>query len=150
MIPGFNHNIKHQGRIYHVQTEDSGPKNPHFITHLFLGGNILASKKTEYRDLLGQPDYEKAVLSLMQEQHKQMMRNLVNGMVDATATTTSYALDGPTPINLAVTSLPPGVALGDPPPPKTSTARASQPRPRKSRAGVQTRRARPRKGPAPQ
>ena len=44
MIPGFNHNIKHKGRIYHIQTEDSGPKNPHIITHLFVGGNVLASK----------------------------------------------------------------------------------------------------------
>src|SRR5690606_34821597 len=35
MIPGFNHNIKHKGRIFHIQTEDSGPKNPHIITHLF-------------------------------------------------------------------------------------------------------------------
>jgi len=44
VVPGFNHNIKHKGRIFHVQTEDSGPKNPHIITHLFVGGNILADR----------------------------------------------------------------------------------------------------------
>ena len=44
-VTGFNHNIKHKGKVYHVQTEDSGVNNPHIITHLFVGGNILASKK---------------------------------------------------------------------------------------------------------
>lgn len=104
MIPGFNHNIKHKGRVYHIQTEDSGPKNPHIITHLFVGGNILASKKTEYTEILGKPDYEKTVRSMMEEQHKQMLRNLVNGVYDAVATGQAYHLDGPAPVNFTATS----------------------------------------------
>jgi hypothetical protein len=104
MIPGFNHNIKHKGRIYHIQTEDSGPKNPHIITHLFVGGNILASKKTEYTEILGKPDYEKTVRSMMEEQHKQMLRNLVNGVYDQVATGQAYHLDGPAPMNFTATS----------------------------------------------
>ena len=48
MVVGFNHNINYKGRVYHVQTEDSGIGNPHLITHLFVGGNILASKKSSY------------------------------------------------------------------------------------------------------
>lgn len=104
MIPGFNHNIKHKGRIYHIQTEDSGSKNPHIITHLFVGGNILASKKTEYTDIVGKPDYEKTVRSMMEEQHKQMLRNLVNGVYDAVAHAPAYSLDGPAPVNFTATS----------------------------------------------
>ncbi|HEY4223429.1 MAG TPA: hypothetical protein VGO62_18855 [Myxococcota bacterium] len=104
MIPGFNHNIKHKGRIYHIQTEDSGPKNPHIITHLFVGGNILASKKTEYTEILGKPDYEKTVRSMMEEQHKQMLRNLVNGVYDSVATGPAYHLDGPAPANFTANS----------------------------------------------
>jgi hypothetical protein len=99
MIPGFNHNIKHKGRIFHIQTEDSGTNNPHIITHLFVGGNILASKKTEYTDLVGQPEYEKTVRSMMEEQHKQMLRNLINGVYDSIDTGKAYHLDGPAPIN---------------------------------------------------
>ena len=53
MVVGFNHNIKHKGKMYHIQTEDSGLENPHIITHLFVGGNILASKKTSYADIVG-------------------------------------------------------------------------------------------------
>lgn len=99
MIPGFNHNIKHKGRIFHIQTEDSGPKNPHIITHLFVGGNILASKKTTYDDIVGQSEYEKTVRSMMEEQHKQMLRNLINGVYDGVDSAPAYYLDGPAPLN---------------------------------------------------
>jgi hypothetical protein len=104
MIPGFNHNIKHKGRIFHIQTEDSGPKNPHIITHLFVGGNILASKKTQYSDIVGQPDYEKTVRYMMEEQHKQMLRNLVNGVFDSVDAAPAYHLDGPAPMNFTAVS----------------------------------------------
>ena len=104
MVPGFNHNIKHKGRIFHVQTEDSGPKNPHIITHLFVGGNIVASKKTQYADIVGQQDYEKTVRSMMEEQHKQMLRNLVNGVFDSVETAPAYHLDGPPPMNFTAMS----------------------------------------------
>ncbi|MBI1945720.1 MAG: hypothetical protein HYS27_08490 [Deltaproteobacteria bacterium] len=104
MIPGFNHNIKHKGRVYHIQTEDSGPKNPHVITHVFVGGNIIASKKTSYADIVDGPNWEKTVRSMMEEQHKQMLRNLVNGSYDGVETGTAYHLDGPAPMNFTATS----------------------------------------------
>src|SRR3954449_4915068 len=81
-VTGFNHNIKHKGRVYHVQTEDSGRNNPHIITHLFVGGNILASKKTSYADILNAENLSDVVRELMEEQHKEMLRNLINGVYD--------------------------------------------------------------------
>jgi hypothetical protein len=81
-VTGFNHNIKHKGRVYHVQTEDSGVNNPHIITHLFVGGNILASKKTSYADILNVENLPNVVRELMEEQHKEMLRNLINGVYD--------------------------------------------------------------------
>src|SRR4051812_29981117 len=81
-VTGFNHNIKHKGKVYHVQTEDSGVNNPHIITHLFVGGNILASKKTSYADILGAENLPDVVRELMEEQHKEMLRNLINGVYD--------------------------------------------------------------------
>jgi hypothetical protein len=79
---GFNHNIKHKGKMYHIQTEDSGLDNPHIITHLFVGGNILASKKTSYADIVGAENLAQVVRELMEEQHKEMLRNLINGVYD--------------------------------------------------------------------
>jgi hypothetical protein len=82
MVVGFNHNIKHKGKMYHIQTEDSGLENPHIITHLFVGGNILASKKTSYADIVGAENLGQVVRELMEEQHKEMLRNLINGVYD--------------------------------------------------------------------
>jgi hypothetical protein len=79
---GFNHNIKHQGKIYHVQTEDSGVRNAHIITHLFVGGNIIASKKISYADIRAAENLPEVVRQLMEEQHKEMLRNLVSGVYD--------------------------------------------------------------------
>jgi hypothetical protein len=82
MVTGFNHNIKHKGKLYHIQTEDSGLDNPHIITHLFVGGNILASKKTSYADIIAADNLTQVVRELMEEQHKEMLRNLINGVYD--------------------------------------------------------------------
>ncbi len=82
MVVGFNHNVKHRGKMYHIQTEDSGLENPHIITHLFVGGNILASKKTSYADIVGAENLVQVVRELMEEQHKEMLRNLINGVYD--------------------------------------------------------------------
>ena len=48
MLVGYNTNIPYKGKVYHVQTEDSGIKNPVIITHLYFHGSILASKKISY------------------------------------------------------------------------------------------------------
>lgn len=86
MITGYNHNIIHNERVFHIQTEDSGTKYPHIITHLFVGGNILSSKKKGYEHLLEQgldeEGLEKAVRAMMQEQHKDMLRELKAGKHD--------------------------------------------------------------------
>ncbi len=82
MVVGFNHNIKHKGRTYHVQTEDSGLENPHVITHVFLGGNVVASKRTSYADIVRADNLTRVVRELMEEQHKEMLRDLVDGVYD--------------------------------------------------------------------
>lgn len=79
---GFNHNLKYRGRVYHIQTEDSGEANPHIFTHLFHNGIILSTRKTEYAHLLGLDDVEDQVRKLMQLQHKDMMKGLLAGQFD--------------------------------------------------------------------
>ncbi len=103
LVTGFNHNVKHKGKLYHVQTEDSGPASGHIVTHLFLGGNILASKKTSYAELRGAPNLSSLVRSLMEEQHKEMLRNLVNGVYD----TPEEPAPAPPPAREAPPPLPP-------------------------------------------
>ena len=79
---GFNTNFRYRDVVFHVQTEDSGRANPHVITHLFHGGNILASVKSDYSDLLVADDLEPAVRKLMETQHKAMLKQLSKGDFD--------------------------------------------------------------------
>jgi hypothetical protein len=69
---GYNHNVKYGGHIFHVQTEDSGPGNPHLFTHLFFEGSILASKRGQYDPATP----EDVVRTMMQAQHKAILREL--------------------------------------------------------------------------
>ncbi len=103
MLPGFNHNIKYQDRVYHIQTEDSGVRLAHVTTLLFIGGNVIASTKTSYDDLRTDPEQKVRVLAIMQTQHKAMLRALVSGRYDAEIATRSKnaaSLNGPAPINI--------------------------------------------------
>jgi hypothetical protein len=84
MITGSNTNVRHQGKLFHVQTEDSGRRNPHVISHLYYGGTILASEKTQYADLLDleSETLTKDVRALIEEQHKEMLKRLKRGDYD--------------------------------------------------------------------
>jgi hypothetical protein len=76
---GFNHNVKYGERVYHVQTEDSGLPHAHYITHLFVGGNIIATMKTSYAEMADLAELAKVVRSLMEAQHKRMLKRLIAG-----------------------------------------------------------------------
>jgi len=82
MLTGYNHNVKYKGRVFHVQTEDSGEKNPLIITHLFDGGDIIASKKVDYQPIVGKPMFETQVQQMMEQQHKTMLKELLGGVLD--------------------------------------------------------------------
>ena len=79
MLVGYNTNISYKGTVYHVQTEDSGIRNPHIITLLYHKGTILARKKTGYAHIAAAPDYQEKVRELMKEQHKAMIKELIHG-----------------------------------------------------------------------
>jgi hypothetical protein len=101
---GYNHNIPHRGRLYHVQTEDSGIDKAHIFTHVFYDGTIIASRKTEYRDRLNEPELSPLIIGLMQESHKAIIRSLRNGEFDEKIEKTI----GPHPVedNRELTELP--------------------------------------------
>jgi hypothetical protein len=83
MVPGYNHNILYKGLAFHIQTEDSGVRKPQITTLLYQGGTIIASKKTDYSDIITAEMLEKVVEDLMKEQHKDMLRRLKAGEFDS-------------------------------------------------------------------
>ncbi len=142
-VTGFNHNIKHKGKVYHVQTEDSGVANPHIITHLFVGGNILATKKSSYADITKSPKLPDLVKEMMEAQHKEMLRNLINGTYDnVDKSATSYQ-----PGQLAPESAKPAPRPSQPQPvvaapamlpPEVVAARQLTEAPQENNVGVET------------
>jgi hypothetical protein len=85
-LVGYNTNVRHKGKLYHIQTEDSGVNHPHVITHLFAdGGRIIASRKTGYAEHLGAKDLQGLVKKLMQEQHKAIFIELRDCVYDEDA-----------------------------------------------------------------
>src|SRR6187431_3686806 len=80
---GFNNNVRHKGRVFHIQTEDSGVRHPHVITHLFMdGGRILKSVKKSYAEHLSNEKLSAVVRDLMKQQHKMMFIALRDGQFD--------------------------------------------------------------------
>jgi len=126
VIPGYNHNIRYRERTYHVQTEDSGVKNPVIITHLFIGGTILATQRSNYADIVANDTVEDLVRVRMQDQHKAMLRQLMDGKMD-------HLLDfgGPTPAKTkeeaAPVAAPAPVAAAPPAPPPPPPPRPAPP-----------------------
>jgi len=82
MLTGYNTDFKYQGKVYHVQTEDGGINSPYITSLLYHQGAILASRKTSYADILKADCLDDVVRDLMMEQHKQMIRDLMQGKLD--------------------------------------------------------------------
>ncbi|MGE5699624.1 MAG: hypothetical protein ACM31N_06120 [Deltaproteobacteria bacterium] len=89
MLSGFNHNIKHKGKTFHIQTEDGGKDNPQIVTHAFLGGIILDTVRQPYDDLLTKPDWQDALRDRMKAQHLEEIRKLFSGAFDTRTETPS-------------------------------------------------------------
>jgi hypothetical protein len=96
---GYNTNVRHRGKVFHVQTEDSGARYGHVITHLFVdGGRILKSFKSSYADHVGTEQQSDVVRGLMKRQHKAMLLALRDGRFDALAEIDESASTGPAPV----------------------------------------------------
>ena len=82
MLTGYNTDFKFQGKVYHCQTEDGGVNSPYITSLLYFQGAILASRKTSYADILKAEILDEVVREIMMEQHKQMIRDLMQGKLD--------------------------------------------------------------------
>ncbi len=118
---GYNNNVRHKNRVFHIQTEDSGVKHPHIITHLFMdGGRILKSVKTSYAEHLGADGMSETVKQMMKAQHKAMFIALRDGQFDHLADPTENALAAGAPAPFVVSNTVPA-------PPPSSAADVNLP-----------------------
>lgn len=91
MITGFNTDIKHNDKVYHIQTEDKGLQNPYIESLIYVGGEILASKKTSYAEQARAGIDEKWIGNLMEQQHRTMIAAIKRGRFDHPADATKIA-----------------------------------------------------------
>jgi hypothetical protein len=83
VITGFNTDVKHRNRVFHIQTEDKGESNPCVESLVYVGGEILATKRTSYAEVIkatGRDDH--AVQDLMEQQHRTMIAAIQRGRFD--------------------------------------------------------------------
>ncbi len=140
-LTGFNTNFRHKGKVYHLQTEDSGEGHPHIITHVFVDGHIVATRKTPYEEHVGKDDLKDIVRELMREQHKAMALAIRDGMFDDDKPRAREVKEGENADEKRRKSRLRGISgvyrtvnrrEGTPPPPPQSSDRPRRPAPRPS------------------
>ena len=75
--------MKHETKMFHVQTEDRGLANPVVESLVYVGGEILLSKRSAYKDLItGDRVDEKALREMMDLQHRRVIEAVRRGRLD--------------------------------------------------------------------
>jgi hypothetical protein len=82
LITGFNTDVEHDGVVYHVQTEDKGLKSPLILSLVYVGGTILASKRTAYDDLIAAGFDENKLSERLNRQHKLICAAIHAGRIE--------------------------------------------------------------------
>lgn len=83
MITGYNTDVRHGEVVFHVQTEDKGLSNPFIESLVYVGGQVLASKRASYAEILAEGKEEKDIVALMDHQHRTMIAAIRHGKLDA-------------------------------------------------------------------
>src|SRR5215204_2533967 len=83
MITGYNTDVRHNEVVLHVQTEDKGLANPFIESLVYVGGQVLASKRASYAEMLAEGKEEKDIVALMDHQHRTMIAAIRHGKLDA-------------------------------------------------------------------
>lgn len=78
MITGFNTDIEHDGVVYHVQTEDKGLESPLILSLVYVGGAILAAKRSRYEDLIESGGFSEEVLTKRLKRQHQLICAAIN------------------------------------------------------------------------
>jgi hypothetical protein len=73
MVTGHNADVRHEGDVYHVQTEDKGRGNPVIETLIYVGGQIIHHERSRYDDIAGDGYTEQAVTDRLDAQHRRMV-----------------------------------------------------------------------------
>lgn len=95
MITGYNTDVRHRGMVFHVQTEDKGVNNPSIETLVYVGGQILHRRRSEYAKLLKEGGGREEILERLETQHRGLIDEIKTGKLDAETESRIGPLSGP-------------------------------------------------------
>lgn len=124
MITGYNTDVRHGEVVFHVQTEDKGVSNPYIESLVYVGGQVLASKRASYAEMIAEGKEEKDILAFMDHQHRTMIAAIRHGKLDGKlAALSASRMTGPMPVATPQTGMQPvimkhssGPVVSPPPP----------------------------------
>ncbi len=79
---GFNTRVEYRGAVYIVQTQDKGPASPYIESLIYKSGRLMTSKRKSYVSSLDSPGVTSVVGQMMEEQHKRILEEIVEGKFD--------------------------------------------------------------------
>ncbi len=80
MVMGFNTEIKHNGVVFHVQTEPR--RDARIETMVYVRGAIIHSLKTSYKELLESPGFNDEQLKrYLEDQHRKVIARIRGGEI---------------------------------------------------------------------
>ncbi len=82
MITGYNTDVPHADAVFHVQTEDKGLASAFIESLVYVGGQVLAKKRTSYKSALDAGEGKKRIVELMDQQHRLTIAEIKSGKYD--------------------------------------------------------------------
>jgi hypothetical protein len=83
MITGYNTDVPHSGMVFHVQTEDKGTSSAWIESLVYVGGQVVARKRSSYKSYLDEGLGRRAIAEMMDKQHRLMIAEVRGGKFDA-------------------------------------------------------------------
>ncbi len=124
MITGYNTDVRHGDLVLHVQTEDRGLENPIIESVVYVRGQVLATKRSNYARLLEEGKGEIDIARLMEHQHRTILAAIRAGKFDSRILQV-LGLEGGT--NTPISAAPQGKEAGPAVPPVAATSRIESP-----------------------
>lgn len=81
-MAGYDTRVDFRGEAYIVQTQDKGRGAQYIESLIYKAGRLLTTKRAFYTALLGGPDSADRIARMMEEQHKSILGQIVEGRFD--------------------------------------------------------------------
>lgn len=82
VMSGLNTEVVHNGKSYHVQTQDKGIDAHYVESLIYKSGKLLSSRRTFYTAFLSIPDLKERIMKIIDQQHNEVLKNINEGKFD--------------------------------------------------------------------